>query len=97
MKFCNNVLYRCKIYLPLLLALFTTVAVALAVVAALFFLVVFFFVFFVGLVFFLGFLFFSPLPSCLTKQYHRNKTKRGKRTKALSANGEEDLFSSLLT
>ena len=91
-------LYRCTavIYLPLLLALFATVAVALAV-AALFFFVVFFFMFFVGLVFLLVFLFFSPLPSCLTKQYHRNKTKRGKRTKALSANGEEDLFSSLLT
>ena len=93
MKFCNIGV----IYLPLLLALFTTVVVALAVVAALFFFVVFFFVFFVGLVFLLVFLFFSPLPSCLTKQYHRNKTKRGKRTKALSANGEEDLFSSLLT
>ena len=89
-------LYIGVIYLPLLLALFATVAVALAV-AALFFFVVFFFMFFVGLVFLLVFLFFSPLPSCLTKQYHRNKTKRGKRTKALSANGEEDLFSSLLT
>lgn len=89
-------LYIGVIYLPLLLALFATVAVALAV-AALFFFVVFFFMFFVGLVFLLVFLFFSPLPSCLTKQYHRNNTKRGKRTKALSASGEEDLFSSLLT